>query len=320
MCKAKSLKNLFKPTIVLEHMKTNITFLGTSSAIPTNTRNHLSVLLSYKNENILIDCGEGTQRQFRKAHINPCNLTRLLITHFHGDHVFGLPGLFQTLGLNNYQKTLYIYGPRGTKEFIKKIYGTFIHTKKIKMEIKEVNGKFLETKDFILTAFPLEHDAPTNGYMFEEKDKLRIKKERLKKLKLPNIPEIAKLTLGKDIKINNKIIKSKDLTYKQKGKKISFIFDTRMCNNIKRLAKDSDLAIIEATFLASSENGKELAEEYFHLTAEDAGKIAKQGKVNHLILTHFSQRYEHKENLLLNEAKKIFPNAKISEDLMKVEV
>lgn len=302
-------------------MQTKITFLGTSSAIPTKTRNHMSVLLSYKNENILIDCGEGTQRQFRKADINPCQLTRLLITHFHGDHVFGLPGLFQTLGLNNYQKTLYIYGPKGTKEFIKKLYDTFIHTKKISMIVEEVHGTFIETPDFKVTALPLDHDSPTNGYMFEEKDKLRIDKNKLKKLNLHSkSSELGKLAKGLDIKINNKIIKSKDLTYKQKGKKISFIFDTRLCNNAKKLAKDSDLAVIESTFLESSEEGKEKAKEYKHLTAAQAGRIAKQGKVNHLILTHFSQRYEHKEKLLLDEAKKIFPNTKIANDFDSVEI
>jgi ribonuclease Z len=301
-------------------MKTKITFLGTSSAIPTKTRNHISVLLSYKNENILIDCGEGTQRQFRKADINPCQLTRLLITHFHGDHVFGIPGLFQTLGLNNYQKTLYVYGPKGTKEFIKKIYDTFIHTKKINTKIEEVSGTFLETPDFKLNALALEHDSPTNGYVFEEKDKLRINKEKLKKLKLPNNSEIAKLAQGKNIKVNNKLIKSSDLTYIEKGKKISFIFDTKMCNNAKKLAKNSDLSVIEATFLENSEDGKEKANEYKHLTAAQAGRIAKEEKVKELILTHFSQRYEHKENMLLLEAKKFFKNTKISEDFLKVEV
>ena len=302
-------------------MKSRITFLGTSSAIPTKTRNHMSILLSYKNENILIDCGEGTQRQFRKANINPCNLTRLLITHFHGDHVFGLPGLFQTLGLNNYQKTLYIYGPKGTKEFIKKLYETFIHTKKISMIVEEVNGTFIETPDFKITALHLDHDSPTNGYMFEEKDKLRIDKNKLKKLKLSEKnPELGKLAKGIDIKINNKLIKYKDLTYKQKGKKISFIFDTGLCNNAKNLAKDSDLAIIEATFLESSEGGKEKAKEYKHLTAAQAGRLAKQGKAKELILIHFSQRYEKKENLLLHDAKKFFKNTKLSEDFMTLEI
>jgi len=106
-----------------------ITFLGTSSAIPTITRNHTAIFFKYKEENILIDCGEGTQRQIRKAKINPCKITRLLITHLHGDHVFGIPGLFQTLNLNNYQKTLQVYGPKGTKKLIEDIFKTFTATK-----------------------------------------------------------------------------------------------------------------------------------------------------------------------------------------------
>jgi ribonuclease Z len=302
-------------------METKITFLGTSSAIPTKTRNHMSILLTYKNENILIDCGEGTQRQFRKSDINPCNLTRLLITHFHGDHVFGLPGLFQTLGLNNYQKTLYIYGPKGTKEFINKLYETFIHTKKISMIVEEVNGTFVETPDFKLTAVHLEHDSPTNGYSFEEKDKFRIDKNKLKKLKINyNNPLLGKLAKGEDIKFNNKIIKYKEITYKQKGKKISFIFDTKLCDNAKKLAKDSSLAIIESTFLEDSEEGKEKANEYKHLTAKGAAQLAKQGKAENLILTHFSQRYEHKEKLLLDEAKKVFKNTKLANDFDVVKI
>jgi len=227
----------------------------------------------------------------------------------------------QTLGLNNYQKKLYIYGPKGTKKFIEKIYDAFIHTKKINMEVFEVYGKFLETKDFFLTALPLEHDSPTNGYSFEEKEKIRINKAKLKKLKISGkSPELGKLALGSDIKINGKLIKAKDLTYKQRGKKISFIFDTRLCDNARKLAKNSRLAIIESTFLEASENGKELAQEYKHLTAAQAGKLAKSEKVEELILTHFSQRYEHKEKLLLDEAKKIFKNTKISEDFMTINL
>ncbi|MFA5723676.1 MAG: ribonuclease Z [Candidatus Pacearchaeota archaeon] len=301
-------------------MKIPITFLGTSSAVPTETRNHIAMLLDYKNEHILIDCGEGTQRQFRKAHINPGTITRLLITHFHGDHVFGLPGLFHTLSLNNYSKTLYVYGPKGTKKFIADIFKTFIQSKKIKYEVQEVSGKFLKTKDFDLTALALDHDAPCNGYLFEEKDKLRIDKEKLKKLHVSQKnPELAKLTLGKNIKINKKTINYKTLTYKQKGKKIGIILDTRLCNNAKKLA-NSDLAIIESTFLESSPNGKELAREYKHLTAKQAAELAKKGKAKQLVLTHISQRYEHKENLLLEEAKSVFKDTIIAQDLLKVEI
>lgn len=297
-----------------------ITFLGTSSAIPTDKRNHISIFMNYKDENILIDCGEGTQRQIRKAKINPCSITRLLITHFHGDHVFGLPGLLQTLALNNYNKTLYIYGPKGTKKYILEIFKTFIGIKKIKFEIKEVSGKFLKTKDFEISALPLDHDAPCNGYLFTEKDKLRINRDKLAKLKIPNIPELAKLTMKKNIKYQKKTINYKDLTYLEKGKKISIILDTALCNNITKLTKDNDLAILESTFLEESGNGAKLAKEYKHLTAKQAANVAKKSKVKELIITHISQRYEKNPDLLLNEAKSIFPNTKMPNDFDTLEI
>ena len=302
-------------------MKIPITFLGTSSAIPTKIRNHSSIFLSYKNENILIDCGEGTQRQIRIAGINPCSITRLLITHFHGDHVFGLPGLFQTLALNNYNKTLYIYVPRNTKKYINEIFKTFVPVKKIKYEVKEVSGRFLETKDFFLQAIPLDHDTSTNGYIFQEKDKLRINKEKLKKLKIPErMQELAKLVQGKNIRFRNKEISHKKMTYLQKGKKISFIFDTKMCNNANKLAQNSDVSIIESTFLSNTEKEKDFSEEYKHLTAKQAAEIARKNNVKKLVLTHISQRYEKNSSLLLQEAKKVFKNTIIAIDFMKIEV
>src|SRR3989344_7955998 len=122
-------------------MKIPIMFLGTGQAIPTIRRNHTSILLNYKNENLLFDCGEGTQRQFRKAKINPCNLTKIFITHWHGDHILGLPGLLQTLALNGYNKTLLIYGPKGTFSFFNRIMNMFIFKGKIKYEIKEIRSE-----------------------------------------------------------------------------------------------------------------------------------------------------------------------------------
>lgn len=297
-----------------------LTFLGTSSAIPTINRNHISIFMSYKDENILIDCGEGTQRQIRKAKINPCSITRILITHFHGDHVFGLPGLFQTLALNKYNKTLYIYGPKGTKKFINEIFKTFIGINRIKMQVNEVSNTFLKTPDFELTALPLNHNAPCNGYLFQEKDKLRISREKLAKLKIPNIPELAKLTQKKNIKYKGKTISYKNLTYLEKGKKLSIALDTYICNNLNKLTKDSDLAILESTFLEDSGKGAQLAKEYKHLTAKQAAQIAKKSKVKQLILTHISQRYEKNPEVLLEEAKSVFKNTKLVNDFDVIKI
>ncbi|MEK6871605.1 MAG: ribonuclease Z [Nanoarchaeota archaeon] len=303
--------------------KIKINFLGTGQAIPTQTRNHMGILLTYKNETILVDCGEGTQRQFRMAQLNPCRITRLLITHWHGDHVLGIPGLLQTLALNNYTKTLQVVGPQGTKKYMQELLHIFMPAKKLKIQINEVTGRFFENDDFFLQTVSLYHSVPVNGYAFIEKDKLKIKKQLLqKKLKTIKIGKndlnkIESLKHGKDIILQGKLFKAKELTYKEEGRKISFVFDTGIGPNTIQLAKDSEIAIIESTYGADE---LEQALEHKHLTAPQAADIAKKAKVKNLILTHISQRYEFKEKILLEQAKKIFLNTKIAVDLMSMEI
>lgn len=299
-------------------MKIPIYFLGTGQAVPTAKRNHTAVLLQYKDENILVDCGEGAQRQFRKAGLNPCRLTRILITHWHGDHILGLPGLLQTLALNGYNRTLHIYGPRGTKQYAELMFRLFVFVGKIKYEIHEIeSGKVFETQDFYIEALPMVHGAPCLAYSFVEKDKRRINKERLEKLKLPNLSLIKELQQGKDIEIKGRKIKADDLTYMQKGRRISFILDTAINENAYKIAKDSDLLICEATY---TKKEKDLAADYKHLIAEQSAGIAKKANAKRLILAHTSQRYENKESVILKEAKEVFKNTSIAEDLDRIEL
>jgi len=299
-------------------MKIPITFLGTSQAIPTAKRNHTAVLLKYKDETILMDCGEGTQRQFRKAKLNPCKITRILITHWHGDHILGLPGLLQTLALNNYNKTLHIYIPKTTKHYIDLIFKMFVFIGKIKYEIHECgNGKILETPDFYIESKKMNHGTPCLAYSFIEKNKIRLKRDKLKQLKLPNSPLLKKLQQGKNIKYKGKTIKAKDVTYLEKARKITIILDTKINPNCEKIAKNSDLLITESTY---ADKEKELAKKRKHLTASQAALIAKKSKSKKLILAHLSQRYENKEKIILNEAKKNFKNTFLAEDLMRVEV
>lgn len=298
--------------------KIKITFLGTGSAVPTKRHNHSSILLQYKDESILFDCGEGTQRQFRIKHLNPCKLTRILITHWHGDHILGLPGLFQTLALNNYSKTLKIYIPRGTKHFLEKIMQMFVFVGNLKYEIHEIDtGKFAEEKDFYLEAEKMSHGTETRAYSFNEKTKTRIDKKKLKKLKVPNSPLIAELQKGKDISINGKKIKAKDITYTEEGRKIAIILDTSVNDRQAAFANNSDVLITESSF---SKDEKEQAKEYLHLTSEQAAEIAKKSKSKRLVLTHLSQRYENTPEIILKEAKKIFKNTQVAEDFMEVEL
>ena len=298
--------------------KIKVTFLGTGSAIPTARRNHPAMLLKYKAENILVDCGEGTQRQFRKAHLNPCKITKILISHWHGDHVLGLPGLLQTMILNGYNRKLEIYGPKGTKMWIRKYFD--LVGKKVEdldISVKEVSsGVIFDDGDFYIEVAEMNHDTPAVAYSFVVKEKKRLDKAKLKKLKIPNSPLIGELVKGKIVEINGKKVDGKKLMYKELARKITFVMDTRANKNAVELAKDSDLLISEATYSASEED---IAEEHGHLTSVGAAKIAKKAKVKALVLIHLSQRYDAISKVILKEAKTVFPDVIIPEDLESIE-
>jgi ribonuclease Z len=294
-----------------------ITFLGTGNAVPTELRSHTGILLSYKDEQILVDCGEGIQRQFRYAKLSPTKITRLLITHWHGDHILGIPGLLQTLAMSDYQKKLIVYGPAGTKRFFSLIEELLLHIR-IPIEIHEIKeGIILEEKEFSIEAKPMSHGIPSCAYSFNIKKKIRLDKRKIRKLKLPNSPLLGQLQKGQDIIVNGKKIKARDMTYIEEGRKITFILDTEMNSNAIELSKDSDLVIAEATF-ANEEEKK--AKEYKHLTAGQAANIAKKAKAKSLILTHISQRYEHAPQIIEKQAKKIFKNTKIVKDLDTITI
>ena len=292
-----------------------ITFLGTSSMQPTIERNLFSILFKYRTENILIDCGEGTQRQLKIVKFPPTRINKILLTHLHGDHINGLPGFLQNLCANQYSKILEIYGPKGTKNLIKDIL--HLVTGRINMKIKEIKpGIFLETPDLIFKASPLKHSALTYGYSIEEKPRRKININYLKKFKLTKHPILQNLQNGKNIIYRGRKILASKATYLIPGKKITFIIDTSYCNNAINLSKNSDLLISEATY---AEDNKDKARDYEHLTSSQAALMAKKSKSKKLVLTHFSQRYKTTD-ILLKEAKKIFKDTICARDFMKIEL
>jgi ribonuclease Z len=299
--------------------KINVTFLGTGSAIPTARRNHPAMLLKYKAESILIDCGEGTQRQFRKAGLNPCRVTKILISHWHGDHVLGLPGLLQTMMLNGYNRRLEIYGPKGTKEKIRLYLDLFVRKgEKLDLIVKEVsNGVVFDGDDFYIEAAEMNHDCPAVGYSFVVKEKVRLDREKLAKLKIPNSPLVGELVKGKTVDIGGKKVDGKKLMYKEMGRKVSFVMDTGYNENAVKLAKGADVLVCEATYSAED---NEVVKERKHLSSVDAAKIAKRAKVKGLALVHLSQRYEGIPKKILEEAKTVFGSVIIPEDLEEVEL
>lgn len=294
-----------------------ITFLGTSSMVPTRDRNQSGVFLSYKTEGMLFDCGEGIQRQFKTAGAKMTAVTKVLLSHWHGDHVLGLPGLVQTLSATDYNRTLEIYGPRGTKDRIAHLFKAFVFDKNIELTITEVReGRFYDGKDFALEALPMEHGIETLGYAFIEKDRRKILPKKLQHFGIRPGPIVGKLQEGHSVTVKGTAVSPNDVSTMEKGKKVAYITDTRLCENCFALAHQADILICEATY-ASSLEGK--GEEYSHMTASQAAQIAARAGVGRLYLTHFSARYKDVSELE-EEARQKFPESTCAYDFLKIKV
>lgn len=294
-----------------------VVILGTSCMQPTKERNHPAMLLTYKGENILFDCGEGTQRQLKIAGIKPARITKMLISHWDGDHVLGIAGLMHTMGASGYAGRLDIYGPVRSKVYMEHLLKAFFSKGVIDFKVYEVKeGKFFENEDFYLEALPLKHNTKVLGYAFREKSRRRINLNYIKKLGIPQGPLLGKLQRGQIISFKGKKVKVEDATYIVKGKKVVYITDTLPCDNAVKLAQGADLLITEATFKSDL---AEKAREYMHMTAKEAGLLANQANVKKLVLTHFSQRYKNVKELE-EDARDVFDNTEAAEDLMKIKV
>ena len=294
-----------------------LTFLGTGDSVPSSERNHTAILLTYRDENILVDCGEGTQRQFKKAGISVSKITKILITHLHGDHTLGISGVLQTMASNERKEPVYIYGPEGIKEFMKSLLRLFPFSRNFEINVEEAKGKFLENEDFFIEAEKMTHLIPCNAYAFVKKGKIRIDKSALKKEKIKEGPWLKELKEGKDLLYEGKKYPAKKLTYEEDNKKISFVLDTSLNSKIVPFVKNSDILVCEATF---AEDMEEKARQYKHLTSAQAAKAAKESGSKRLILTHISQRYEKDTKTILGEAKKAFKDSLLAEDLKVFEL
>jgi len=297
-----------------------LTFLGTSCMVPTKERNVCSVFLSYTNEGILFDCGEGTQRQMNIAGIKRTSVTKVLISHWHGDHVSGLVGLIQTMGNDEMPPTIEIFGPRGTEEHINHMMKMCSFESRVNIKIFEIDiigvEKVFENKEFIIEAAPLNHTTPCVAYAFVEKDRRRIDMTYLKKLGVPEGKHLQPLHDGKSITYKGKHIDVEKATSIIQGKKIAYVMDTAMCNGAIDIAKDADVLICESAYTGQLD---EKAKMYKHLTARQAAEIASRANVGRLYLTHFSQRYNTTAEIC-DDAKEIFPNTTCATDFMKVKV
>ena len=299
----------------------SIIFLGTGGSWPTVKRNVTSIALKRAGEVILFDCGEGTQRQFQKSNLSYMQISKIFITHFHGDHFLGIPGLVQTMQLNDRDVPLFIYGPKGITDLVNQLLSLGYFKPNYKIISQEVkNGDKLDFKEYYINVLKVKHGGvPSIAYSLEEKMRPgKFNKPKALELGVPEGPLFSKLQKGETIILKNgkKIAPSKVLGKPRKGRKIVISGDTEPIEEMVGFSKESDVLIHEATFDSTFNN---ISSEYGHTTASQAAEIAKKAKVGKLFLTHISPRYLD-GNILRNEAIKIFKNTFVPNDFHEVEV
>lgn len=299
-----------------------VQFLGTSGSVPTEKRAMPAVYVEYNGNRLLFDCGEGTQRQMRIAKIPFMRLDKIFISHFHADHCLGLGGLIQTMDLFKRTKKLEIYGPEGIHDVIQKVISTghFI-LEGFDLEINEISAKrckqIYADEFFRISCAPIDHSVPCLAYCFEEKEKRRFLRKRALSLGVPEGPMFRSLKKGESVEVDGRIISPDEvLGPAKKGKKITYVSDSRPSKNAITLAKESDLLIHEATF---SDDLKESAIQGGHSTSKEAAEIAKSSGSKMLYMTHISQRYSD-ASTLEKEACEIFKKSYLASDFDKIEI
>lgn len=295
-------------------------FLGTNAGVPTLQRNVTSIalrLLEERRSMWLFDCGEGTQHQILRSSLKMTRLEKIFITHLHGDHIFGLPGLLSSRGAQGATSPITVYGPKGIKAYIETSLDISQSRVNYPLEIIEHSGGMLfEDDGFRVEAAVLEHRVESYGYRVIEKDRPgNLDLKRLESYGLKPGPIYGRLKRGESVETpDGKTVHAADvLLAPKKGRIVTILGDTRPCANIVPLAKDADLLVHEATFMHDLED---TAREYYHSTALQAAQAASEAGVKELMLTHFSSRYKDIEHLqpLLEEAQQVFENTRLAED------
>jgi len=303
-------------------MSFSLTILGSGSALPKPDRFTTAHVLNAHGRFFLIDCGEGAQIQLRRFKIRFGRLHHIFISHLHGDHFFGLPGVISSFNLMGREVPLNIYGPDKLEEVIMGMYKAMGEELNYELIFHKVNPKqaeiVLETKKIIVTSVPLNHKIPSTGYVFKEKEKLRkISKDLVTEMSL-GVKEIISLKSGQDVMRADGTLLKSDIytTPAENSLSYAFISDTRYSEKIVPSIRGVDLLYHEATYL---DEMKKRAKETGHSTAVDAAKIAKMADVGKLVIGHFSARY--KDSLpLLKESREIFPNTIAAEDGLSIVV
>jgi ribonuclease Z len=264
--------------------------LGTASQAPTRRRNHNGYFLRWDGEGLLFDPGEGTQRQMLFAGVTASEITRICITHFHGDHCLGVPGVLQRMSLDRVPHTVEVCYPGASREIFGRLRHASLFRDVLRLRERPVrgDGTIADTPLFRLETRALSHSVPTFGYRLVEPDGRRMLPDRLAALGVAG-PDIGRLQREGRLAVDGQLVTVEQVSEPRRGRRFAFIMDTRLCDAAFALADQADMLVCESTF-AESEAG--FARDFGHLTAGQAGRIAAESGVRLLVLTHFSQRYE----------------------------
>lgn len=300
-------------------MSLSVTFLGTGGSVPSKFRNLPSVLIRRGPEVLLFDCGEGMQRQFLQARAGTNRKMRIFISHMHGDHVFGLPGLLHSLSFMGRTRELDIIGPKGIAEFVTSINRVVKLYSRFPIRIKESRyGRVVNDEEYEIRAAPAEHGMPCLAYSLIEKPRPgKFDPSKAKKLGIPEGPLWRRLQTSGSVKVGQRVITSRLVVGPpRRGVKITYAVDTRPCKSVIQLAAKSDLLIHDSCF---AESAATKAREYGHSTASEAGMVARKSKSRQLALFHISAMYEDASQLLA-QAKRVFPRTILAKDMVTVYV
>jgi ribonuclease Z len=293
--------------------------------MPAKLRNVTSIALKMLEERgavWLFDVGEATQHQILHTSIKPRRIEKIFITHLHGDHIYGLPGLLSSRSFQGGETEVTVYGPKGIKEYLQvslSLSQTYLKYPLSVIEISE--GIIFEDEQFTVEARRLDHGIPSFGYRIVERDRPgTLLADKLTEAGVQPGPIFRKIKNGETVVLEDgRVIEpDKFLGPSQKGRIVTILGDTRYCENSRWLAEDADFLVHEATFAKGEE---QLAFDYFHSTTRQAAEIAKQASCKQLCLTHISSRYDRQAWLeLVREAQEIFPQTDIAEDFKEFNI
>ena len=263
--------------------------LGTAAQAPTRARNTNGYLLRWGEEGVLFDPGEGTQRQLLLAGVPASTITRICLTHSHGDHTLGLPGVLQRLVLDGVRRPIDLCFPRAATPYVEALRRASTREDGLDLRLHPVEGAgtVLQAGGFRLVAHPLDHRVPAVGWRLEEPDGSRMLPERLAAYGIDG-PDVGRLLREGRLERSGRTVRVEDVSVPRVGQRFALVMDTRRCDGAGALAEGADLLVCESTYLSADEP---LAEQYAHLTAAQAASIARDAGVRTLVLTHFSRRY-----------------------------